>query len=68
MTRIYKVVGLGDVNGDGKVDIYDVVQAAIAYGSKPEDPNWDPDADVNGDGKVDIYDLVTICGYYGTTY
>jgi len=68
MTRVYKVVGLGDINGDGIVNIYDVTQAAAAYGSKPGYPNWDPDADVNGDGKIDIYDLVTICGYYGKRY
>jgi hypothetical protein len=68
MTRIYRVIGLGDINGDGIVNIYDVTQAAAAYGSKSGYPNWDPDADVNGDGKVDIYDLVTICGYYGMRY
>jgi hypothetical protein len=41
--------GEGDTNYDGIVDIYDAVLASAAYGSKPGDPNWNPDADLNGE-------------------
>ncbi|MFQ5999529.1 MAG: hypothetical protein ACE5J6_02000 [Candidatus Bathyarchaeia archaeon] len=66
----------GDVNGDGIVDIVDVVIAAIAFGSMAvDDPttlwnetkNWDPDADLNGDGLIDIIDLVIIGVNFGKT-
>jgi len=57
---------LGDVNGDGKVDIFDIVLAADAYGSHEGDPDWNPEADVAPlYGLVDIYDLVTIASNYG---
>jgi hypothetical protein len=55
----------GDVNGDGKVDLADLVLFAKAYGSKPGDPNWNPAADFLGHGKVDLADLVVLAEHYG---
>ena len=47
----------GDVNGDGKVDGFDVVNIySIMLGDLPEVPA----ADVNNDGKVDGFDVVAI--------
>ena len=47
---------VGDLTGDGKVDIADAVTVldVMASGSN------DPAADLNGDGKVDIADFVTV--------
>ena len=45
----------GDVNGDGAVNILDLVQVAVSIGTLGEN-----DADVNGDGSVDIRDLVLV--------
>lgn len=56
---------IGDINGDGKVDIQDLVLVIRHYGSYPEHPDWNPDADVNGDGLVDIQDLVLVIKHYG---
>jgi len=59
----------GDVNRDGKVDIYDVVLACASYGSKKGDPNWNLYADVAPPwGIINIYDIVTITRNYGKTY
>jgi hypothetical protein len=58
---------LGDVNGDSVVDIFDLVLAALAFGSSPGDPNWNPVADLNGDDLVDIFDLVIIAISFGNT-
>ncbi len=58
---------MGDLNGDGVVDILDVVKVAIAYNSRPGDPNWNADCDLNNDGMVDIFDLVTVAANYGRT-
>jgi hypothetical protein len=57
-----------DVNGDGKVDIKDILIVAKAYGSNPGDPNYDPRADVNGDSKIDIKDILIVAKHYGEIY
>ena len=54
-----------DVNGDGIVSISDVVIVALAFGSQPSDPNWNPIADLNSDGKVNIIDLVIVGSNFG---
>lgn len=62
---------VGDINGDGKVDIKDVSEAAKAFGSTPANPRWNPDADVTGrvylvpDGVVDIKDVALIAKNFG---
>jgi hypothetical protein len=47
---------IGDINGDGKVDINDLIAWDAAYNSHQGDPNWNPQADINGDGAVDQLD------------
>jgi len=55
-----------------KIDIYDVVIAASAYGSQAEyipDGHWFAGADLAPTGgKIDIFDIVTITGKYGTEW
>ncbi len=54
-----------DVNGDGQVNIQDLVRVAGAFGQQvPEE--GDP-ADVNGDGVVNIQDLVAAAAALGET-
>ena len=55
-----KIKILGDINGDGVVDILDVVEAALAFGAYPGHPRWNPDADLMPDDVIDIFDLVLI--------
>lgn len=59
---------LGDVNGDGNVDIYDAMAASTAFGSHPGYPNWNDAADVNGDGTVNIFDVILMARNFGKTY
>ena len=54
---------LVDVNGDGRVDILDLVSVASKFGST----GTNLAADVNGDGTVNILDLVSIAGTFGAT-
>lgn len=56
---------VGDINGDGKVDIKDLAIAAKAFGSYVGSPTYNPDADVNQDGVVDIRDLAIIAKNFG---
>ena len=57
-----------DINGDGVVDIYDLVTVAVAYGSTPTNPNWNPNADINGDNTIDIYDLIIAASHFGESW
>jgi thiol-disulfide isomerase/thioredoxin len=58
----------GDINGDFKVNLLDLVALARAYGSKPDSPNWNPNADIDGIGVVGLADLVTLAQHYGQHY
>ena len=60
-----KIAIMGDMNGDGKVDISDLVMAVNAIPSIPGWSNWNPNADLNNDNRVDIADLVQIIAYCG---
>ena len=55
---------LGDLNRDGIVNIYDVVQFCHAYGSTPADSNWNSQADLNSDSVVNIFDLTILYQSY----
>jgi len=57
----------GDVNGDGIVDIFDIVRVALSFGMTYPNPSWDPNADINNDGTVDIFDLVVVALHFGET-
>ena len=50
-----------DVNGDGIVNILDMLSVTTNFGETGENP-----ADVNGDGIVNIIDLVKVAGELGT--
>ncbi|HEX76948.1 MAG TPA: hypothetical protein G4O03_00830 [Dehalococcoidia bacterium] len=55
----------GDVNRNGYVDIFDLVEVAAAFNTVPGDPDWNGNADLNSDGMIDIFDLVTVGIHYG---
>jgi hypothetical protein len=57
----------GDVNGDGTVDIYDLILVASAFGAQAGDPGFSPNADINGDNTIDIYDLIPVASHFGET-
>ena len=52
--------GTGDVNGDGVVNVQDLVLVASNLGKTGENV-----ADVNGDGVVNVQDLVLVAGKFG---
>ena len=52
----------GDINGDGIINIQDLVLTASNLGKTGQNP-----ADVNGDGSVNIQDLVLVAGALGTS-
>jgi len=59
------VTHIDDVNGDGKVDLSDVLAVALAFGARPGDPLWSPNLDVDGNGSVDLIDYLATALNYG---
>ena len=53
-----------DVNGDGQVDISDLVLVGRYFGEIIQEPIW-PNPDINGDGVVDVSDLVLVGLHFG---
>lgn len=59
---------IGDVNGDGYINIFDIVILAGSYGSEPGDPGYDPLLDYSQNGRIDIFDIVAAASSYGSQY
>ena len=64
-TMRIKVVG--DINGDGTVNIDDLVLLTQAFGSTLTSPNWNSDADLNKDNLVNALDLYLVGNSYDQT-
>jgi hypothetical protein len=58
----------GDLNGDFKVSLADLVALVIAYGSRPGDPGWNPNADIDGNSVVGLNELVILANHYGQPF
>ncbi|MGA2308943.1 MAG: NosD domain-containing protein [Candidatus Bathyarchaeia archaeon] len=58
----------GDINGDFKVSLADLSILAKAYGSRPGDAKWNPNADIDGNGVVGLPDLTALAKHYGQHY
>jgi hypothetical protein len=56
---------LGDVNGNGKVDMYDISLIAMAFGASPGNSRWTPETDINGDNKIDLIDVAITSKNFG---
>jgi len=59
-----RYVGVGDITGDGVVDIFDAIQLGNAFGTKSGDKRWNPRADLNKDGNVDIFDAILLANNF----
>jgi len=57
--------GIYDVSHDGKIDGKDIALTALAFGSVPASPNWNPNADVNKDNKIDGKDIALVALHFG---
>ncbi len=55
-----KTVLKGDANGDGKVDVADVVAIVNKILENPSDNFNEKAADINGDGNIDVGDVVSV--------
>jgi hypothetical protein len=56
----------GDCNGDGSVDVVDLLTLVYAFGTTRGDPAFDAQADLNFDDAVDVTDLLEIVLNFGS--
>jgi hypothetical protein len=57
-----------DVNDDGVVNVLDIFGVAIAWNTRPGDPEWNPRLDLNGDNIVNIIDIITVTLDFGKSW
>ncbi len=62
------VTVLGDVTGDRKVRVDDVLLVATHFGTREGGPNWDPRCDITGDGKVLVDDVLLDAMEFGQNW
>ncbi|UCG37205.1 MAG: hypothetical protein JSV64_02715, partial [Candidatus Bathyarchaeota archaeon] len=55
----------GDVNGDGRVRVDDILAVALAFGSNFGDSRYDPNLDINSDLKIRVDDVLTAALNFG---
>jgi hypothetical protein len=55
----------GDCNGDGAVDIQDVIVLVNGYGRSRGQPGFDPRGDLNFDDSIDVADLLEVVNHFG---
>lgn len=65
---LMKVTIPGDIDGNFRVQLSDLVLLAQAYGSRPGVSNWNPNADIDSNGIVGLSDLVILAQHYGQHY
>jgi len=56
---------VGDINGDGRVDLADLAILLSCYGLCQGDPGYVPEADLEPDGCVNLADLAILLTHYG---
>jgi len=65
---VVKVTIPGDVDGDFKVKMDDIILLCKAFGSKTGQPNYNPNYDINCDGKISMDDIIIACKNFGKHY
>jgi len=62
------ILRFGDVDGNGRINVFDFVLLCQGYGARLGDPRYDPLKDHDQDGVIAIYDVVPAAMAYGTQY
>jgi hypothetical protein len=58
----------GDVNGDNKVNMEDIGQTGLAFGSAPADPRWNIQTDLNQDNRTNLVDVALVARNFGKSH
>jgi hypothetical protein len=60
-----ELANLGDLNQDGKIDLYDAIITASAFQTYPGHPKWNSLADLNHDNVIDVFDIIILAANFG---
>ncbi|MGB8780532.1 MAG: CARDB domain-containing protein [Candidatus Bathyarchaeia archaeon] len=58
----------GDIAGDGRVDMGDIVSLCLAFGSTVGQSRCVPNCDIDGNGRVDMSDIIIALRNFGQHY
>jgi len=58
-------LGIWDIDANEIVNILDILQIAVAFGTSPGDPKWNPQADVDPNGIINILDVLQVAVHFG---
>ena len=61
----FQNVPVGDVDGDGHVDVLDLLSLSGNWGKSSGDDGFDARCDLNNDGAVDVMDLLILAEHWG---
>ena len=62
-----RIATIYDFNGDGKVDVVDIMMVASHWGTSEGDSNYDATYDLDGDGDIDMVDVMKVVEQWGWT-
>ncbi len=55
----------GDINGDGAINMADIVEVSKAFNTSNDDIGYKANCDLNKDGRVNMADIVAIAQHFG---
>jgi hypothetical protein len=65
LSAIFEISILGDVNGDFRVKMDDVVLLLDCFGSTPAKPHWNANCDIDRDSKTGMSDIIITLDNFG---
>jgi len=60
-----KIKQMGDITGDGRVNMDDINIVVSAFGSFPGHPRWNSDADLDQNGRISMSDIIFVVMNFG---
>lgn len=60
----FNYASMGDFDYDRSVDFTDFAIFAMAWLTKPSDPQWNPVCDISPDNSIDALDLMIFANYW----
>ena len=54
-----------DFDGNGRVDVVDIMEVASRWRITDDDPDWNARYDLNGDGIISVVDIMLVAAHWG---